>query len=212
MNLPLVVKKSIPDMLIVISDAVMHDNEAAMINALFEEGMEIFHLRKPEATASEMQQLLEQVNPDHWNKISIHSHHQLACMWGMKRLHFTETKRRCSTQLEWQALQQDGFLLTTSIHQVQEADNLPHCFEYAFLGPVFNSISKQGYESAIAKETKLPPSQTKLIAIGGIKENNMEHALQMGFDGVAVLGTIWQNNDPVKRFQEIKKTWNSIVR
>ncbi|MCU7548114.1 thiamine phosphate synthase [Chitinophagaceae bacterium LB-8] len=198
-------------MLIVISDAAMIQNEAEMINALFNEGMEIFHLRKPEATASALQQLVEQVDPEHRSKISLHAHHHLASMLGTMRLHYTESKRRCSTQVEWQALQQGGFLLTTSIHQVEEADNLSCCFAYAFLGPVFNSISKQGYESTISKETKLPSPGTKLIAIGGIRENNLEDALQMGFHGVAILGSVWQNNDPVKSFRKIKKTWNSIV-
>jgi thiamine-phosphate pyrophosphorylase len=210
-NLSRAVKKSIHNMLIVVSDAVMLKNEAALINALFEEGLEIFHLRKPGAAASEWQQLLEKINPEHWNKIALHAHHQLANMFGMNRLHYTEARRKSSTGEEWVTLKENGCHLSTSTHQLEEADKLSGSFDYAFLGPVFNSISKQGYTSMISKDRKLPVTNTKLIAIGGIKENNMLNALQMGFKGVALLGTIWQSNDPVYSFQEIKKTWNSIA-
>jgi thiamine-phosphate pyrophosphorylase len=198
-------------MLIVVSDAVMLENEAALINALFEEGLEIFHLRKPGAAVSEWQQLVEKINPEHWNKIALHAHHQLASILGMNRLHYTEALRKSSTREERETLKENGCHLSTSIHQLEDVDMVSGSFDYVFLGPVFNSISKQGYTSTISEDRKLPVTNTKLIAIGGIKENNMLDALQMGFKGVALLGTIWQSHDPIKSFQEIKKTWNSIA-
>jgi thiamine-phosphate pyrophosphorylase len=129
----------------------------------------------------------------------------------MNRLHYTEARRKSSNGGEWEALKKNGCHLSTSIHQLEDADKVSGGFDYVFLGPVFNSISKQGYTSTISKDRKLPVTTTKLIAIGGIKENNIQNALQIGFKGVALLGTIWQSNDPVNSFQEIKKTWNSIV-
>lgn len=198
-------------MLLVVSDTSFFKDEAVLINALFDEGLEVFHLRKPLASESETQELIRQIKPEHIKKIALHAHHQLAAISWISRLHYTEEKRKNSDEKEWQALKESGYRLSTSIHQATEGVRLSDCFDYAFLGPVFDSISKPNYTSVIPGNFKLPEVKTKLIAIGGIKENNITTAREMGFDGVAVLGSIWHSNDPVKSFQQIKKAWNSIV-
>lgn len=198
-------------MLIVVSDAAFHKNEPDLLNELFDEGLEVFHLRKPSAAASALQNLIEMVKPEHVPKIALHSHHQLANVLWMNRLHYTEVKRKESNPMEWQALKESGYHMSTSVHQIQEAEKLSDCFDYAFFGPVFDSISKQGYTSVIAKESKTPKTKTKLIAIGGINENNLKFAFEMGFDGIAILGAVWQSTNPVKSFQQIKKACSSIA-
>ncbi|MBI2283059.1 MAG: thiamine phosphate synthase [Bacteroidetes bacterium] len=198
-------------MLIVVSDAAFHKNEPALLNEMFDQGLEFFHLRKPSAPASALQHLIEKIKPQHISKIALHSHHQLANIFRMNRLHYTEVKRKKSNPMEWQALKESGCHLSTSVHQIQEAAKLPGSFDYAFLGPVFDSISKQGYSSTISKKIKMPKNKTKLIAIGGINEINLKLSFEMGFDGIAILGAIWQSTDPVKSFQLIKKACSSIV-
>ncbi|WP_448634717.1 hypothetical protein [Pedobacter panaciterrae] len=46
-------------------------------------------------------------------------------------------------------------------------------------------------------------NNTKLIALGGIDDKNAEALSLMGFDGVAVLGFIW--NDPSKAISNFKR-------
>src|SRR5687768_14398114 len=80
--------------LIVASDSALRKNEAAVINALFDEGLEVFHLRKPFTSAEETEQLLQQIDNTQVSKIALHQHHQLANMFGIKRLHYPEAKRK----------------------------------------------------------------------------------------------------------------------
>jgi thiamine-phosphate pyrophosphorylase len=47
----------------------------------------------------------------------------------------------------------------------------------------------------------------KVIALGGINEDNIQLVKQAGFSGAAVLGAIWQADDPVTAFLNI----NAIV-
>lgn len=192
-------------MLIVVSDTGFFEGEAACVNTLFDEGLEIFHLRKPTASVEELQLFLEAIKPGYLSKIALHSHHKLVGLFGLRRLHYTETMRMNTAPELWPALQESGYLLSTSIHQVEEAETLDPCFKYCFLGPVFNSISKPGYISILPENIALPKTITKLIAIGGINASNARSALDMGFDGVAALGSIWQNGIPVKNFRQIKK-------
>ena len=199
-------------MLFVISDPMMRSDDAALINSLFDEGMEVFHLRKPSAAAPAIQHLLEKIKQDHYAKIALHHHHELAERFGITRLHYTEERRNKTDAKEWSLLKEQGFHLSTSIHQIEEASTISDQFDYVFFGPVFNSISKKGYMATVTENFIVPGKKRKLVAIGGIDENNVSKILQKGFDGVAVLGAIWQSPEPVKSFKQIKKACSPIVR
>ena len=84
--------------------------------------------------------------------------------------------------------------------------NLSPDFDYAFFGPVFSSISKINYISVIEDDLNLSlnKTSTKIIAIGGINEENIKNVFDMGFDGAAVLGAIWQKpKEAVNNFKNI---------
>ena len=198
-------------MLIVISDPLMRSDDAGFINALFDEGLEVFHVRKPSAAAPAIQHLLEKIKQDHYAKIALHHHHELAESFGIKRLHYTEEHRKKTEAKEWSLLKEQGFHLSTSIHQIEEANTISEQFDYVFFGPVFNNISKKGYMATVTENFIVPNKKIKLVAIGGIDENNVSKILQKGFDGIAVLGAIWLSADPVKSFKQIKKACGPTV-
>jgi thiamine-phosphate pyrophosphorylase len=198
-------------MLIVITNPRSVFNEAATINEMFEEGLELLHLRKPSASEEKLRNLLAAIDPKNYDKIALHQYHKIAPDFGIKRLHFREKKR-----LRWlkektpidSRLKELTSVLSTSVHSVKDYKNLSREFDYAFLGPVFNSLSKMGYSSVIKKDTRLQQVKTsiKLIALGGVSEENIGEASEMGFDGVAVLGAIWKSyTNATKRFILLKK-------
>lgn len=102
---------------------------------------------------------------------------------------------------------------STSIHSLADLTTLNAAFQLVFYSPLFQSISKEGYApkvalSAIQEElqvlkehlTPLP----KIIGLGGIMAENIEQVKQAGFDGAALLGSVWQASDPVAAFRAIK--------
>lgn len=197
-------------MLIVISSPESIENEASLINQLFDEGLSLFHLRKPDSSEDEIKSLMLNINPNHYSKLVFHQHHYLAKNFGIKRLHFTELNRKQLKESGTLDLKANFFHLSTSIHSLEDHKNLWHYFDYAFLGPVFNSISKKGYKAIDVKneikndETRI----TKLIALGGITKSNLNEPLSWGFDGIAILGSIWENENPIKEFIQIKNACN----
>lgn len=40
-----------------------------------------------------------------------------------------------------------------------------------------------------------------MVALGGIDSNNIQKTLENGFDDAALLGTIWNNENPLKEFK-----------
>lgn len=167
-------------------------NEAAVINQLFAAGLPLLHLRKPEASDNHISQLLQQIHSRYYAQISLHSCHHLANRFGIKRLHFPEQLRTAQHANTWLQLAEQGILASTSVHQLSVPPHFRQQFSYVFYGPVFNSISKPGYDSVLPQQYQLPPQPVPVMALGGITPDTMRRVSQMNFNGAAVLGALWQ--------------------
>ncbi len=195
-------------MLIVISNPTPVEQEHQIINALFDEGLAIFHMRKTDYSRKDLNHLLIKIDKQHHSKIAFHQHHELADYFGSNRLHYTENDRKKYLQhMENNDLCQ--FTLSTSIHNVAAYTELPPVFTYCFLAPIFNSISKPDYQSIVTPDFKLPSkSGIKIIALGGISTTGIPDVKKYDFDGIAVLGTIWKEPDQaIKNFRLLQKEW-----
>ena len=196
--------------LIVISNPDTVAHEARLINQLFEAGLTRFHLRKPEWDEQQLVDLLRQIHQAFYPYIALHQHHLIAMDFDIKRLHYTE-KHRLATELDKLAHQKEGgYVLSTSIHDVAELNSLAP-FDYTFFGPVFNSISKPGYQSRLTEGFRINQNdfQPKIIALGGVEAANLGKLKAMNFDGAAVLGTIW--NNPAQAVTNFKKLQEHIL-
>ncbi|BAV09180.1 thiamine-phosphate pyrophosphorylase [Filimonas lacunae] len=181
-------------LLIAITSDCFFAEEPAAINAMFAAGLPCLHIRKPGATMQQISHLLQQIHTCYYPQISLHAHHHLAAGYPITRLHFTEQARANSQPHQWQQWQEKGYQLSTSIHQLHQLPALKGYFSYAFYGPVFNSISKQNYPGIANSHFYLHATQKSipLIALGGITPHNITTVQQMNFDGVALLGCLWQ--------------------
>lgn len=183
--------------LIVISSPHAVANEVQHINALFDAGLEILHLRKPQDSISHVASLLSGIKPDNLPKIALHQHHQLASDFNIKRLHYPVKARLISRLAEREDLKRRGFSLSTSVHGIDELKKLQQ-FDYVFLGPVFESISKPGYRTTqdFKSLINLKNIPFEVVALGGIMPKHLNDLADMGFNGAAALGGIWQQNTP----------------
>ncbi len=196
--------------LIVISSETVVRSEVAIINSLFAEGMELFHLRKPWYSAETVKKLMGGIEEKYHEKIALHLNHELADELGTKRLHYPERFIQESDAEKWQKQKDAGYLLSTSIHSLGTLSQRA-CFEYVFFGPVFDSISKPGYYTTLNKEFSVAKTSEKpeVIALGGVKPTNLAMAKAMGFDGAGVLGYVWQT--PGKALEKFKRLQKSLL-
>ena len=198
--------------LIVISHPDIITNEADTINALFDEGLEVFHLRKPTASENELRDLLRKINKKNYSGIAIHQDHSMAKTVGINRIHFSETNRLTTTEEELKKWKTENYILSTSIHSIDDHESLSDNFSYTFLGPVFESISKPGYKPRSEELIQLKKEENrrvKIIAIGGITGDKIEKVEQANFDGVALLGTIWNDTaNAIKVFRKCQQNVN----
>jgi thiamine-phosphate pyrophosphorylase len=196
--------------LIVISNPVTLIDEANLINHLFIAGLKCFHIRKPDDDKKAISDLIGGIAPQFYDRISLHQFHELAADYGIKRLHYTEQNRDATDSKVLAAQRASGYILSTSVHKKPLLPSLAQ-FHYAFYGPVFNSISKAGYHTALPANFKLDKGKIKLkvIGLGGIDIPRLKEVKAMNFDGAAVLGALW--NEPhkaVEYFYQLKENWS----
>lgn len=187
-------------MIILISNPAPVKDEHKIIRQIFDEGLEVFHLRKKEYPESEMRTFIENIPEEHWEKIVLHSHYHLAGEYVLRGIHVPPTFKG----------EAPGGTISISFHTLKEIQKIEKPFDYGFLSPVFDSISKEGYQSRFnTNELKLflKDMKAKIIALGGIDEDKIEPVRSMGFSGIALLGAIWQSEHPVDKFKRIKERW-----
>lgn len=190
--------------MIVITNPIPTTNEISTIHSLFENGLELLHIRKPDFSAVEMKVFLLEIKLEFRQQLVLHSHHQLAPAFGINRLHLSENIRKeiCPEMLY--LYNEQGVHLSTSTHDIESFNDLRIFFEYSFLSPVFPSISKTNYQSdtdlfeSIKSRTNF---STRLVALGGLSSENISKTIEAGFDNVALLGSIWNSNNPIKKFK-----------
>lgn len=200
--------------LIIISSPTPVSNEAENINRLFEAGLGVFHLRKPNNDLESMHQLISHIDPKYHDRIAIHQHHDLAAEFGLKRLHFTENERNKTPISELIKIKERGMKISTSLHDISALNELSH-FDYTFFSPVFDSISKEGYKSSVSADfvLKKPKNSPEVIALGGIHLGNIDLVKSMNFDGAAVLGSIWneEENRRIKILRDLIETCVKLI-
>jgi thiamine monophosphate synthase len=189
-------------MVIVISNPAPLNDEHRIIRQLFDEGLELFHLRKKEYGESRLRSFIENLPKQHLGKIVLHQHYHLYEEYGLKGVHVPATFRGKAP----------SGTLSVSFHSSEEIEKFEMPFNYGFLGPVFNSISKEGYKSNINPieiRQFLKQPKARIIALGGIDEDKTEATREMGFSGIALLGAIWQSGCPVEKFKQIRNKWKN---
>lgn len=196
-------------MLILVSHPLFFEGEAQLLNQLFKHGLSIFHLRKPDAARADCEQFLTEIHPHYRSRIALHHHQSIAGKYGIYRLHFTSQLRRQWGAQDDQRVQKKQ-VYSTSIHLIEEYNRLSPHFSYAFLSPVFDSISKPGYLSKPhdLKEINVP-RKVQLIGLGGVTVVNAKSVLEKGYDGIALCGAIWTAERPVDEFLKMKMKWNT---
>ena len=190
--------------IVIISSATIVPNEAAIIQQLFEEGLEVFHLRKPEADEQAVRQLIEAIPAEYHNRIAMHGFFHLMPAYNIHRWHFREEHRQATTKEELMQLKDKGYTLSTSVHDLPTVQRLTSLFSYVFFSPVFDSISKQQYKGVAGTDFFLKAEQkpVPVLALGGVDAGNIQSARTMNFDGAALLGAIWQ--EPANAIENFK--------
>lgn len=172
------------------------DGEAEAISQLLDNDRLLIwvHLRKPGCSETEMRRLIESIDPSLRQGIILHDHLALATEYGLGGV---QVNNRNPLVLE-------GFdgLTLRSCHSADEVAMYADKYDYLTLSPVYDSISKEGYQGCCGsyESTEIVRRYPgKIIALGGIAPCRFTALRRMGYAGAALLGFIWKDGAKVDR-------------
>jgi len=186
-----------------ISSETENRNESATIQKLLCGGMDLFHIRKYNYSDKMLVDLTEKIDRKFRDRLVLHSHFHLAKKLQINRLHINEKTRKVGFEFA-----HSEFIYSTSVHSIEDFNQLSSNWKYAFLSPVFPSISKKGYgiDKNVFEEIKnRTNAAVRLIGLGGVQQENYKKLRNQGADGAALLGSIWQHPYPLKTIKKCKQ-------
>ena len=155
--------------LIAITVPFFYPGEARDIaDALTENRFRYVHVRKPGCSAEEMRGLLEQIPDGLRDRLALHDFHELAGEYGIGGIHLNSRNPAAPEE----------------IGRVTE--------DYAFLSPIFPSISKPGYRGAFILREVSRRLTPRIFALGGVTPERLPQLEAAGFAGAAMLGAAWR--------------------
>ena len=166
--------------------------EASVIPHLLQLGVDLVHIRKPSATSEQLALLLDSLPTWCYDQLVVHDCLELANKYNLKGVHLNRRNHTVPNNFKGS--------VSMSCHSLEEVEIKKDMADYVFLSPIFNSISKNGYNSAFNKEElhnamKQGTIDKKVIALGGVSLANIETVKDLGFGGAALLGDIWYRTE-----------------
>lgn len=179
--------------LIVITTPTYFVEEDKIITTLFDEGLDILHLRKPNTAPVYAERLLTLIPEKYRKRIVVHGHFYLKEEYKLKGIHLNSRNPVAPENYSGH--------ISVSCHTLEEVQEKKPKSDYVFLSPIFDSISKEGYHAAFTPEQIRTAAKSGIIdkhviALGGIDENNILQVKDYGFGGAAVLGGLWSKFNP----------------
>lgn len=161
--------------------------EEATISHLLSNGFDIVHLRKPDADINYCRELLQRLSPSELCRVVIHDHYSLYEEFTLRGVHLNRNIEEYPLSYRGQR--------SRSCHSIEEVARFKHDYDYLFLSPIFDSISKPDYSSMFSHQELLRASQqgvidSRVVALGGVTPDREAYLQSLGFGGFAMMGGI----------------------
>lgn len=174
--------------LILITPPTYFVEEDKIITALFEEGLDILHLRKPNTAPIFAERLLSLIPEQYHKRIVVHGHFYLKDEYRLKGVHLSNRNPQIPDSYKGH--------ISRSCHSLEEIKEHKRNCDYVLFSPEFNDASPKAYNTnytheELRKAHKAGIIDKKVIALGGIDIDNVRKVKEYGFGGVAIMSAIW---------------------
>ena len=166
--------------------------EDKILTTLFEEGLDILHLRKPNSEPVFCERLLSLMPECYRSKIVVHDHFYLRDEFGLMGIHLS--KRHPEAPASY-----NGPVTRTCYDMASLVEQKPKC-QYVLLRNIFDSISESENTATFTPDELHAAARQgiidrNVIAEGGVSLDNIDRVREWGFGGVAIRGDLWNRFD-----------------
>lgn len=197
--------------LILLSTPDFFIQEHIILNALFDEGLDCFHLLKPNSEPIYCERLLKLIDKQWRKHIVTHEHFYLKSEYKLQGIHLSTRNPNPPPRYRGQ--------VSCSCYSLDDVVRRKPFCDYLFLSQVFDSITKPGLMSNLSPEV-LTEAQangiidSKVMAFGGISLETIDAVKSYGFGGCVIFGDIWKRfdfhlsssyRDVIEYFKQLKR-------
>lgn len=173
--------------------------ELETCNLLLSAGLSRLHIRKPNWRPEKIRAYIEKLDARFFHQISIHGEFEIARQMKLGGIHWKSGQHAKAFK----------GISSKSCHSLEVLMKEKANLDYAFLSPVFDSISKKGYNSTIDLESfsrhTVGFTQFPIYALGGVQPSNLALLSEAGFRGGVLMGAIWQQEKTIERLKVFEK-------
>ena len=178
--------------LIVTTSPTFFVEEDKIITVLFEEGLDILHLRKPETPAMFSERLLTLIPQKYHKQIVTHEHFYLKEEFNLMGIHLNSRNQKEPHDYAGH--------VSCSCRSLEELKKKKHFYDYVFLKPIYDYDPGRSHFSKYTPEelreaVKENVIDSNVMAFGGINLENMLEIKDLGFGGAVVMEDLWHRFD-----------------
>lgn len=175
--------------LILLSRPDFFVEEDKILTTLFEEGLDILHLRKPKSEPVFCERLLTLIPDEYHRRIVVQDHFYLKEEFNLLGIHLSHHNPTPPSDY--------NDMVSRTCYTLDEVRELKPQSKYVVLKNVFDSISEPQYVSRFTDEQLHDAARQGIIdrhvmAQGGISLENLDEVKDYGFGGVVIRGDIWK--------------------
>ena len=175
--------------LILLSRPDFFVEEDKILTTLFEEGLDILHLRKPKSEPVFCERLLTLIPDEYHRRIVVQDHFYLKEEFNLLGIHLSHHNPTPPSDY--------NDMVSRTCYTLDEVRELKPRSKYVVLKNVFDSISEPQYVSRFTDEQLHDAARQGIIdrhvmAQGGISLENLDEVKDYGFGGVVIRGDIWK--------------------
>ena len=166
--------------------------EDKILTSLFDEGLEILHLFKPDSEPVFSERLLSLLSDEYYKRIMVHTNFYLKEEYKLRGIHIEDETTPAPKGYK-------GHISRTCTHldQLKEAKRNS---DYVLLKYIFDSQTESDQKATFILEDLKEASRRGLIdrhvyALGGMNIDNVQIARDHGFGGIVISGDIWNRFD-----------------
>lgn len=196
--------------LIVISSSLERPGEVDEVIRMFELGLGYYHIRKPRMSRRALAEYITSFPAEYRPRIILHSYHALAYKYRLGGIHMSRKHRHRGRLYRWKIrmrrLRHPGLIVTRTYHKLSDLQNDKRRYTYAFLSPIYDSITHPTLSGGFSKRALLIVNDTArqpILAMGGITPDRLADVHDLGFSGAALHGIVWSaDSSPAVVFKQ----------
>lgn len=198
--------------IIVISAPHEEPNEIEEVVRMFDSGLRHFHVRKPRMNKHQLSEYIRRFPEQFRKRMIIHSYHGLADHYKLGGIHLSREHRKRGRFYQLRLWIKRKFnpemVITRTFHKLTDVTNDRRKYSYAFLSPVFDSVTRSSLAGGFSKRALLiiiPQARQPIYALGGVTTERLHECAEHGFHGAAFHGSVWEGDVPASQtFSEAK--------